>query len=333
MRYGLALDCIFRECEAFKTMTRFDEAIRRVRGLGVETIEIEVHRRYEYTDETWERKLALLSSEAGLTVTLHHGDPKISSLDNDVRLESVSGVCSGIERTTRFLQAELIVLHPGGPVADEAERERRYERLGESTREILDACAEHDVKVAYENMRFQYPLPDYPGLVRLVGERELERLVREEPMRAFPRVGSSTPRLLEFVRSFDTDALGVCIDTGHANISEGRALPERIRLCADKLHHVHTSDNFGINDDHLPPGMADIDWHATYAALEDIGYGGTVLLEIIPRSGGASGVAVEDVLRLVERDVAHFRARGRAPLPLRTEEEALAERLKRQGPT
>ncbi len=78
------------------------------------------------------------------------------------------------------------------------------------------------------------------------------------------------------------DELGICIDIGHANIA-----PEPVAQFFDtfksRLVHVHLGDNFGTGDDHLAPGAGKIateDWEKLFATLEEIDYGGDLVLEI-----------------------------------------------------
>ena len=332
MRYGLALDCIFRACEAFRNGGNLDRIFQVLRSLNVRTVEINAFRRFEFDEDVYEKKLRFLSSLTDISVTLHNGNHELSSLDNDLRLKHVRLVCSQIEFNARFFQPELIVLHPGPPIATDEQRAAMYARLRESTLPILDCCQEHGVKLVYENMRCQYPTPDNPQLRALLGEDEFNRVLEEDPMKPFPRLGGNIARLLEFVRSFHTPAIGLCIDTGHAHISEGDALADGVRLCGKHLFHVHTSDNFGINDNHLPPGMGKINWKTFYAALHKIAFPGTVLLEITPTSAEPAELTTERILALVEEDCKHFSARGDYPLHLDEDTAILCERLKQEGP-
>jgi sugar phosphate isomerase/epimerase len=332
MKYGLALDCMFRSCEAFRDGSNLEQVFERLRSLGIDTVEINAYRRFEHDEDIYERKLRLLGSMPDITVTLHRGNHDLSSLDEDRRLEQVRVVCSVIEYNARFLQPHLIVLHPGSPTASQEEVDRRYDQLRKSTLPILDCCEKHGVRLVYENMRLQYPTPGNGELTQLLGEEELSRVLAEEPMRAFPRVGSYISRLLAFVRSFDTDRIGLCIDTGHANISEGKALPDKIKECGPTLHHVHTSDNFGINDNHMQPGAANVDWRAFYAALEAIDYQGIVMLEITPKFQDPADLTTEGILQLVEEDHKHFVARGDCLPQLDPETVRLQDIWRHEGP-
>lgn len=75
-----------------------------------------------------------------------------------------------------------------------------------------------------------------------------------------------------------------CLDTGHANIS-GQDVARMARLYGDKLAALHLQDNYGkigpiYEDLHLLPTCGRIPWQDVFAALRDIGYEGTLNLEV-----------------------------------------------------
>ncbi|MGC8658458.1 MAG: sugar phosphate isomerase/epimerase family protein [Desulfomonilaceae bacterium] len=74
------------------------------------------------------------------------------------------------------------------------------------------------------------------------------------------------------------------LDTGHANIgSNGKRIFELISRFPDRLGHVHASDNFGKEDNHLPIGAGTVDFTRIAKALKNIGYDDTVTFEIFSR--------------------------------------------------
>jgi sugar phosphate isomerase/epimerase len=86
----------------------------------------------------------------------------------------------------------------------------------------------------------------------------------------------------------ETDELGFHLDVGHANLHLGARAPNRtaalVGAFADRLAHVHVSDNRGGGEDlHLPLGAGTIDWRAAIRALKAGGYDGTVTLEVFSR--------------------------------------------------
>ena len=65
------------------------------------------------------------------------------------------------------------------------------------------------------------------------------------------------------------EELGLCFDSGHANLS-GHA--ELVTRFADRLIATHLHDNDGRSDQHRLPGEGTIDWRAFQAAMTRAGY-------------------------------------------------------------
>jgi sugar phosphate isomerase/epimerase len=85
--------------------------------------------------------------------------------------------------------------------------------------------------------------------------------------------------VLGLVEILGGENVGVCVDTGHANM--GTLGPAHaIRMAGDKLFTTHLHDNFGQVDDHLPPGQATIDWPDVFRALDEVGYDRPFMLEL-----------------------------------------------------
>ncbi|MHB1000596.1 MAG: sugar phosphate isomerase/epimerase family protein [Armatimonadota bacterium] len=76
--------------------------------------------------------------------------------------------------------------------------------------------------------------------------------------------------------------MGFHLDVGHANLeTEHNLTVELASLFADRLEHVHFSDNNGGNLDlHLPLGVGHIDWKWIVHILRKVGYDGTITLEV-----------------------------------------------------
>ncbi len=76
--------------------------------------------------------------------------------------------------------------------------------------------------------------------------------------------------------------MGFHLDVGHANLeTEHNMTVELASYFADKLCHVHFSDNNGGNLDlHLPLGVGKIDWKWIIHILKRVGYDRTITLEV-----------------------------------------------------
>lgn len=91
---------------------------------------------------------------------------------------------------------------------------------------------------------------------------------------------------IDFIKIFEQlPNLNLTFDTGHANIGnpEGNRILEFIETFSDRIGHVHISDNFGKEDNHLPIGTGTINFDSVLKSLKGIGYKDTVTFEIFSK--------------------------------------------------
>jgi sugar phosphate isomerase/epimerase len=142
-----------------------------------------------------------------------------------------------------------LVVHPGPEKGGfpEHERFRRMENAAGVLTEVSHACHERNVALVLENM-----LPHlFSGRVR---------------------------ELLWILGALGTTDVGICLDTGHAHLSGD--LLTVIEKLSGHLWMMHTADNRGQRDDHLPPGDGQIDWQRLLRQMAGIGFSGAIILEI-----------------------------------------------------
>lgn len=106
--------------------------------------------------------------------------------------------------------------------------------------------------------------------------REMGIVVMLENMPHFSRVSQIKP-ILDAVP--DAEFL---LDVGHANIDAPYNRSEELLAnFGHRLGHVHVSDNRGGHDDqHLPLGVGNINWLSVVHNLKNVGYDGTVTVEV-----------------------------------------------------
>jgi sugar phosphate isomerase/epimerase len=131
-----------------------------------------------------------------------------------------------------------------------------------------------------------------PEIAQQHAEAAMERLLNEgEHLKLTVCVENMFPRSLSLVRpeEFDTlfarhPAARLTLDTGHAHIGGGtQRILAFIERFAGRLGHIHASDNFGREDDHLPIGAGAIDFPRVAQALRHAGYDDTITLEVFSR--------------------------------------------------
>ena len=78
--------------------------------------------------------------------------------------------------------------------------------------------------------------------------------------------------------SFKSDCVGICWDTGHANLmpfDQGKA----IEYLGDRIKCTHIHNNWQVRDDHNAPDNGNIKWDKVMKAFKTINYEGPLTLE------------------------------------------------------
>jgi sugar phosphate isomerase/epimerase len=174
----------------------------------------------------------------------------LADLAEGIRRASLNEVLSALE-TAAALDAEKVVAHPA--------------TIGGMGVFVMDLARQH----AWDSLT---------AIVRKADELSLMLCLEN----MFPRthfgvtVDDFKPIFERFAR------LQLTLDTGHANIGSphGKRILEFIQAFPDRIGHVHVSDNFGKQDNHLPIGAGSIEFPKVVDALRDIGYDKTVTFEI-----------------------------------------------------
>lgn len=122
--------------------------------------------------------------------------------------------------------------HPQWAAAAQPE-ERFYRNVQQALETLIPVAEQHGITLALENI--YEPLP------------VLERLVR-------------------IVEDIKHPHLGLCLDTGHANVNAA-GLATILALLSPRLVTCHLHDNDGQQDQHAPPGQGCIDWQWLAAEL------------------------------------------------------------------
>jgi sugar phosphate isomerase/epimerase len=89
---------------------------------------------------------------------------------------------------------------------------------------------------------------------------------------------------VDLAKSFDSAAVRVSIDTGHANYAHGSTggppVDFYVHAAGDMLHHVHLQDTDGHADRHWNPGEGNIRWSAIFRALQRVKSDPRLILEV-----------------------------------------------------
>jgi len=214
----------------------------------------------EEEESEFKKKLMEIHETTSLEISLHAplSDINIASVNDGIWRESVRQVKQSIALAHEFVS--ICVVHPGSlsPLSVQMP-EYALERQKEALREICAFASEFGICVAVENMT-----PE-------------EMLLCRKP-----------EELFRLVSAVDAENIGICLDVGHAYTTG--TLQEFLKICrsggvgecesgaAAKVVHVHVSDNFGRNDEHLALGRGSINWREVFASLK--GFEGIVVTEM-----------------------------------------------------
>lgn len=170
----------------------------------------------------------------------------------------------------------LSLAHP-----DEAVRKETVERV----KTALWAMAELGARTAIIH-------PAAPGRAQAAdtGENLRESLERLLPLAeslgttlALENIPAPLGRPAEvagLVERYNHPLLRVCIDSGHAHLTEGDETAEAYRLLAPWAAATHLHDNDGARDGHLVPGEGGVPWQALWRALDAASYSGPLTFEL-----------------------------------------------------
>ncbi len=160
----------------------------------------------------------------------------------------------------------------------------------------LDACAELGARYMVVHSPFttwDYSnLPNYPEGFETVVRRTHETLApavrRAEELDValvIENIEDKDPLArVRLAESFNSPAVQVSIDTGHAHYAHGSTgappVDYYVRAAGNRLRHVHLQDADGYADRHWQIGRGAIHWHAVFGALAELDVQPHLMLEL-----------------------------------------------------
>lgn len=179
---------------------------------------------------------------------VYGNDVDVSSPDEPTRRMAVRAFIDEGNLAAK-LGGPMVVVHcsgiyPGG--LDDKAMRSRMTSLRKSIRELAVFGQAEGIRFAFEN------LPEYHP------------------------VGSNIQDLCEMLDEINSDAVGMCFDTGHAHMCGNVCDAMK---AARRIIYIHASDNNSRKDEHLMPGKGTIDWPALSAAMSGKNYDGVFMLE------------------------------------------------------
>ena len=173
----------------------------------------------------------------------------ISSSDASLREQALVEILQAAEAAAMF-QVRYFVIHPGPEHWDFNEEKQRLDRLkwaAETLNRVAERCKELGIGCILEN---------------------------KLPHLLFAR----TSDMLWILSTMDSVDVGVCLDTGHANLTGD--IYSVMHKLGPHLRMIHAHDNHGTGDEHLAPGNGNIDWNRLLTELDRTGFRGGFILEL-----------------------------------------------------
>lgn len=94
-------------------------------------------------------------------------------------------------------------------------------------------------------------------------------------------INRSIDEILDIIERIGSPKLGICLDTGHLNLTKTTSQREFITKAGARLKALHIADNDGTSDQHLAPfGRGNVDFVEVMTALREIDYDGLFNYEI-----------------------------------------------------
>jgi sugar phosphate isomerase/epimerase len=226
----------------------FNRMVRRLGAMGTKYIEI----LDDGTHDLDKKRIAALKETAksySLQYSLHapFADINIASPIKLLLHASLKRLTQSLANANA-IDAKMWVFHPGQrtgigqfyPGAD-------FEQMSQSIKQLYVQAEEFGINIALENLPAKY-------WFLMSTPEEFQRMYKETNL-----------------------PIGIALDLGHANL-EGQIQPF-FDLLADKIVHIHASNNDGSEDQHFGVEDGNIDYVWFAETIKKIGYDKSVIVE------------------------------------------------------
>lgn len=236
----------------------FKDTCKAVANAGFKFISVNLTPFLDKTENEWAKatnEIGNILTVNGLSLIQSHPyyyDLRISS---EILEERCEFAIKQAIKTTGVLGGEWCAIHPRSSVSSGFMTSKSFEDNKKVFSEYIECAIKYGTGIAAEN------LPVFGGM---------------KPI--WPFYSSNFEDLKNLVDALGDKAIGICWDTGHANLMNFdqtvafKELSKRI-----KCTHIH--NNFHLEDDHNTPDLGDVKWEKIMPSLIENGYTGALCLE------------------------------------------------------
>jgi len=133
------------------------------------------------------------------------------------------------------------------------------------------------VSMFYPGMDWLQNLKTTRLLLRMASDYGVKVAIENVP-EPFPFIMKNVEQFTEFYEQIEED-ISMALDVGHANLN--KQIDAFLTAFADRIVHIHVSDNNGTEDQHLGVGYGTVDWKKIAELLKRVSYGKTVVVESV----------------------------------------------------
>ena len=215
---------------------------------------------------SWAREVKALSEEMCLPITQAHASWQ-QAIGENFRYEPPHELYFRTMEACHIVGCRHLIFHPlrqPDRVDSISMRQRIHDYNVRWFHDLVSAAERYDIIINLENT-FDSHHTQKPG----------------DP----PYPYTTAQDMLDLARDIGSNRIGICLDTGHANISD-QDIPAMIRAFRTELTTVHLNDNYGrigpvYEDLHLFPGYGRVDWKGVFMALREVNFRGALNMEPI----------------------------------------------------
>lgn len=242
----------------FKNDPLTPRELETLRSAGMACVELtDYHPNWSYLKASWLKQLRQDLADAGLVVNSLHThiawfDPELLlSHPDPVRRQRAIEVYYRAVDAQALIGCPILLTHdiiiPTAEEVGEAEHRNRRALFVDSLARVAEYAATAGIRIAIENGTRGY--------------------------------SSDTRNLRGMIREIGADNIGICVDTGHANLHPSAA--DHIRAAGDALITLQIDDSRDHANQHTLPGRGTTDWDALMQALAEVRYSGNFVYELM----------------------------------------------------